>query len=742
MIVEIHKLRYIWHAMKAMKVLICLILLSLGSLSAQIQVTNAAPYNNPDHLVQNVLLGPGVPFLPSFPPAGNSPQIGLFTNGNSFGFGIDSCIVMVSGNATDAHPGAPFSTAFGPTPDADLASMLAAIGSTNSAINDGSFIEFDFVATGDSVSFKYIFASYEYSGYTCSSFNDAFGFFLTGVGINGNPNVSTVNLAQVPFSNPPIPVAVNTLNQGFPSGSSDAACLAANPNYVSSASWYVSNTGAPNVNVTGYTVPLRAKASVQCGFLYHIKLAISDVSDNALHSMTFLEAGSFRVPSIQYSGSNNHNNSFQDSVAVEGCNSSYFKATKGGSINDRMVVHFTKTGSAIEGVDYMPFADSLVIAAGSRSDSIPIFFYDDGVAEGVEELLINTLQVITPCYAYPAEQISFKIRDRQDILSSITLQGNMPDTIDCAGTPIQLFASASGGDGFLSSAWETGSTNAFRWDTIQETTTYYYYSWDECSADSTTDSLTVYVRTAADLQVRAEGASACSGDSVQLRVYHEGGIEPVFITWFDGRNDSVRSFAPNRRTYYSFSVADACGEIIRDSVLANIFPQVTSSFVALEDPAAAIGMRFTNYSQNGDFYYWEFGDGDTSSLMHPKHTFPRPGFYSVRLNVTDANGCFASNELRIEVTQEFDLFIPTAFTPNNDGMNEFFEIKGGGFREYKVAIFNRWGEQVFYSEDLSLAWDGTFKGSDAPTGVYYYSIFLVLNDGKLHSEKGSVSIIR
>jgi trimeric autotransporter adhesin len=128
--------------------------------------------------------------------------------------------------------------------------------------------------------------------------------------------------------------------------------------------------------------------------------------------------------------------------------------------------------------------------------------------------------------------------------------------------------------------------------------------------------------------------------------------------------------------------------------------------------------------------------------MHPKHTFSRPGFYSVRLNVTDANGCFASNELRIEVTQEFDLFIPTAFTPNNDGMNEFFEIKGGGFREYKVVIFNRWGEQVFYSEDLSLAWDGTFKGSDAPTGVYYYSIFLVLNDGKLHSEKGSVSIIR
>jgi gliding motility-associated-like protein len=75
-------------------------------------------------------------------------------------------------------------------------------------------------------------------------------------------------------------------------------------------------------------------------------------------------------------------------------------------------------------------------------------------------------------------------------------------------------------------------------------------------------------------------------------------------------------------------------------------------------------------------------------------------------------------------------------------MNEFFEIKGGGFREYKLSIFNRWGEQVFYSEDLNSPWDGSFKGEDVPTGVYYYSVFLVLNDGKLHMEKGSVSIIR
>jgi len=263
--------------------------MSILGLRAQVQVTNSAPFNNPDHLVQNVLLGPGVPFVPSFPVPPPSVQIGKFTNGNSFGFGIDSGIVMVSGNAIDAMPGQPFSTGFGPTPDADLVSMLTAINSSSTTVNDGVFIEFDFVATGDSLSFNYIFASYEYSGYTCSPFNDPFGFFLSGAGINGNPGVTTVNLAVVPNTNPPVPVAVNTLNSGSPSGGYPAStCQAANPNFAASSAFFVSHPASNFVNATGYTLPLRAKAQVTCGNIYHIKLAVADVSDQALHSMAFI----------------------------------------------------------------------------------------------------------------------------------------------------------------------------------------------------------------------------------------------------------------------------------------------------------------------------------------------------------------------------------------------------------------------------------------------------------------------
>ncbi len=710
--------------------------------SAQIVVSNAAPYNNPQTLVQSVLLGPGVPFLPAFPAPPNSTQIGLFFNGNSFGLGIDSGIVLISGNAVDAMPGANFSTAFGPTPDADLNSMLNAIGSTNSNINDGAFIEFDFVATGDSLSFEYIFASYEYQGYTCSGFNDPFGFFLTGAGINGVAASRTVNIAQVPNTNPPVPVAVNTLNQGFPSGGYPAAnCLTANPNYAISNAFYVGNNSATNINATGYTIPLRAKAQVVCGNLYHIKLAVADVSDNALHSFALIKAKSFRTPSIQFRSSTNHNNSFTDSVSVEGCNANYFVVEKAGNINEALTVHFSKAGSAVEGIDYAYFSDSIHLPSGVRSDSVGIHFYDDGIAEGTESLIINTQLVVTPCFTYQPQSIIFRVRDRQPMTAFINLQQGT-DTVDCSGLPIQLFAGSSGGDGQRFSAWDNGSLNPYRWDTVHQTTTYYYHTWDECAADSTTDSLTIYVRQADPLSVFSRGMSVCLGDSVSALIRHTGGIAPVQILWWDGRSDTVRRFLPTETTAYPFRVIDACGEVINDTIWGEVFPPLVASFNPLEDPAIQLGFRFNNFSQNASQYFWNFGDGDTSTSSQPRHSYSRPGTYTVRLTISDDNGCFDITERTIEAKQEFDLFIPNAFTPDADGLNDQFIIRGGGFDSYHLQIYNRWGQMVFETDNFSEWWDGTYNGQAVPNGVYYYQIFLRLPDWRIHSEKGSVTIIR
>lgn len=729
-----------------MKRIVVLLVVSLGwvvpSAQAQFVVSNSAPHNNPAALVQNVLLGPTVPFIPSWPPQPNSVQIGRFTGGITAGIGIDTGIVIISGNATDAVAGQPFNTGFGPTPDADLGNMLNAIGSGGFAINDKAVIEFDFVATGDSLSFEYVFASYEYQSYTCSGFNDPFGFFLTGPGINGVTGISTVNLAAVPNTNPPIPVAVNTLNSGVPSGGNPAACLAANPNFVATAQYFVNNVPVTGVNATGHTTVLRARAAVVCGNIYRMKLAVADVSDGALHSMAFIKARSFQTPSIQITTRTNAGSSFTDSLSVEGCAPTYLKARKSGNLNDQLVIHFAKSGTAVQGIDYVPFPDSLVVAPGILEDSIAVQFIDDGVLEPLETLILTTPLITTPCFTFPSQVIQFNIRDRTPLVPQINLLSGS-DTVDCYGSYIHFEGTWSGGDGITGGAWETGSQNMLRWDTIVENTTYYLYVWDECSADSVVDSLTIYLRDADPIQTSYDSLFTCyTGDSVVLRPHYGGGTGPLNFAWEDGNTDTVRGVAVQNTQYHRYTVTDVCGLSKTDSILVFLPPPVVASFGWLEDFNVQLGVRMSNFSQNAVQFFWDFGDGDTSTAVSPKHRYSKPGTYTIRLYATDVYGCTDQAQLTVEVKQEFNLYIPDAFTPNGDNLNETFHIQGGGIKEFNILIFNRWGEQVFESNDIEKSWDGTYKGQAVPSGIYYFVVNLKLPDNRLHQENGSINLYR
>jgi gliding motility-associated-like protein len=100
------------------------------------------------------------------------------------------------------------------------------------------------------------------------------------------------------------------------------------------------------------------------------------------------------------------------------------------------------------------------------------------------------------------------------------------------------------------------------------------------------------------------------------------------------------------------------------------------------------------------------------------------------------------------ICDQGNLFIPNAFTPNGDRLNERFYIKGQGIQEIRsFRIFNRWGTLLFEKggvkiNDPSYGWDGTFKGIQQPEGVYSYSVELVCSNGLLVPIKGIVTLIR
>lgn len=150
-----------------------------------------------------------------------------------------------------------------------------------SAVYDVAVLEFDFYAAGDSIFFNYIFGSDEYLTYVNSQYNDVFGFFLSGPGINGPYNSpegfpnGAINLAVVPGSDPELPITISSINN------------------TTNEELYVDNPNQLGLCTNGYTTPLVAKAAVQCGEVYHMRLAIADGSDTALESFVILEAGSF-----------------------------------------------------------------------------------------------------------------------------------------------------------------------------------------------------------------------------------------------------------------------------------------------------------------------------------------------------------------------------------------------------------------------------------------------------------------
>ena len=158
-----------------------------------------------------------------------------------------------------------------------------------SSVYDVAMLSFDFVASGDSIQFDYIFGSDEYLEYVNTPYNDVFAFFLSGPGISGPfssplgfPNGST-NLAVVPNAVPPLPITVSSVNNAV------------------NGSLYVNNPGQVGFCTDGFTVPLRVESAVQCGEMYHIDIAIADCSDDAFESFVLIEEGSF-VSEVEIGG--------------------------------------------------------------------------------------------------------------------------------------------------------------------------------------------------------------------------------------------------------------------------------------------------------------------------------------------------------------------------------------------------------------------------------------------------------
>ncbi|SEA06723.1 PEP-CTERM protein-sorting domain-containing protein [Desulfuromusa kysingii] len=218
------------------------------------------------------ILGAGITTVGTVTYTGSSSSSGFFADGLSSGIGMETGIILTSGDAMlAAGPNMEDDSTgvVGTGYDADLAPLIPGY-----SIQDTSFLQFDFETAGGDLYFNYVFASEEYNEYTNSEFNDVFGFFLDGV-----------NIALIPGTN--TPVSINNVNGGNPYGAGASHAEFFNNNDLSD--------GGPfyDLGYDGFTDVFTAFALDLSAGIHTIKLAIADAGDSILDSAVFIQGGSF-----------------------------------------------------------------------------------------------------------------------------------------------------------------------------------------------------------------------------------------------------------------------------------------------------------------------------------------------------------------------------------------------------------------------------------------------------------------
>ncbi len=237
------------------------------------------------------------------------------------------------------------------------------------------------------------------------------------------------------------------------------------------------------------------------------------------------------------------------------------------------------------------------------------------------------------------------------------------------------------------------------------------------------------------------------------------------FTWNFGDNQSSSHAVNPTYTFHEPGIYSVRLEVTnQDSLTASVVKEDIIS--VYPSPAAVFEVRplrvtipddpiyITNFSERGKDYLWNFGDGHHSNEFEPSHIYTDTGRYDISLIVISENGCTDSvtKEKVVQVTTDMRIQIPNVFTPNlegptggyinADGRNDIFYPITEGVLQYKMQIYNRWGELIYETQNTNQGWDGYYKGKICPQDVYVYKIDFKMADGSEITKFGDITLIR
>ena len=713
--------------------------------------------------VNDVLLGEGVNATNiSF--VGSPDQIGYMTGGQDAGFPLDGGLILSSGNAQNLFcAGLPETYAGGTPTDSDLLDIANSvpdlIGQTFAvnSVEDLCVLEFDFDPAGDFVSFNYVFASEEYremlitdtdttyeGGYVNTQFNDIFSFFLSGEGIAGTYDAppefpgEAVNIASVPNSNPALPITISSVNDEL-----NSAYYQGVPPDINESSLCIS----------GHTVVLTAVYPVVCGETYHIKLAIGDGSDSILDSMVILEEGSFGSPiptTYESAASPNCDPDPDDDDVIycawEDCGPSTITISRPCAVSSlfpfafQLVESPDSEASLTEDLEGLP--TSAVVPVGEYSVSLTFNVPQDNIVEEIETLdlkvvsgsIESELSIIiydTPPFEPLAEEVVVVPCDES---AEVCVDLNQDENFEYP--PVSYQWTINGLD--------FGEDSCVTYQSLTSSLIEVYLE-DGCGRSEYLQTLFEVPYTALDLTMPND-TLLCNGASAIIDLDIAGGQPPYQVQWDDFNDEELSHVVdPEVSTEYEVVVVDNCDysafestQVNVQTVQANILTRSLGNdiyeFDAVVNPAEPFPGAYV--------YFWDFGDDNFAFEKSPIHQYDGLSKYTATLDVTTDIGC--SDVALADIYGNVLFYIPTAFTPDNDGLNDAFEITGRQIRLFEIWIYNRWGELVYHSTDLDEVWSGDVNGGThfAPNGVYQWVIKATGFDTNAEEFRGSVLLMR
>ena len=323
-----------------------------------------------------------------------------------------------------------------------------------------------------------------------------------------------------------------------------------------------------------------------------------------------------------------------------------------------------------------------------------------------------------------------------------------PDITEiCPYLTAALAANPSGGSGNYTYQWSS-TTNANMGTSatvnIQPavTTTYTVTVTDNCGNSETAQ--IVYTITSPPLVLNmSPNVEICPGEPEEISVVVSGGFGQYYYYWpHSGETTSSVFVSPSTTTTYTVIVSDECQTFVINGATQVSVVHPTANFtITSETVFNNLPIQFQNLTLNGVTYDWDFGDGNSSTDVHPSNTYLEPGFYTVTLIAYDDKGCTDTLSRIIEIEEEWYIYVPNTFTPDGDRFNNDLIISTIGIQTLDVSIFNRWGESIYTSNELEFIWDGTYLGRYVPDGTYTYKIKFLTNSERQKTITGHVNVL-